>query len=151
MRPPGATASLAVRASGRRLGSSTRCCGGYIKSHPTCAHLHGVNDAVADLLAARADWRDVAAVGSGAFADAARFDAVAGGELAARFSVPTSVAVALLFGRLDETTLTDELVRLAAVRDLAARVRSRTTRRSTPATRAGRPARVGSCGPTAAS
>jgi 2-methylcitrate dehydratase PrpD len=55
-------------------------------------------------------------------AGAARFDRVAGGELAARFSVPTSVAVALVAGRLDETTLTDEMVCSTAVRDLAARV-----------------------------
>lgn len=53
----------------------------------------------------------------------AAFDAVAHGELAARFSVPTSVAVALMTGRLDETTMTDRMVTSAGVRDLASRVR----------------------------
>ena len=102
---------------------------GYLKSHPTCAHLHGVNDAVADLLAAgraagdplRAD--DVADVEVRTFAAAAAFDTVAESELAARFSVPTSVAVALVHGSLDETTLTAETVRSPAVLALADRIR----------------------------
>lgn len=96
--------------------------GGYVKSHPTCAHLHGVNDAVADLVAAGLTATDVERVVVRCAAGAAQFDRVAGGELAARFSVPTSVAVALVTGRLDETTLTDEIVCDAAVLDLAGRV-----------------------------
>ncbi|WP_433616544.1 MmgE/PrpD family protein [Dactylosporangium sp. CA-139114] len=96
---------------------------GYTKAHPTCAHLHGVNDAVADIVRVTGPLADVAAVEVRAFAHAAGFDQVADSELAARFSVPTSVAVALLTGRLDETTLTTQTVRSAAVRDLAARVR----------------------------
>lgn len=101
---------------------------GYLKTHPTCAHLHGVNDAVADLLAAAQDSgtplraEDIAGVEVRAFAAAAIFDAVADSELAARFSVPTSVAVALVHGVLDETTLTAETVRSPAVLDLAGRV-----------------------------
>jgi 2-methylcitrate dehydratase PrpD len=95
---------------------------GYVKSHPTCAHLHGVNDAVADLVAAGVVGGDVTGVRVRCAAGAAQFDRVAGDELAARFSVPTSVAVALVAGRLDETTLTDEMVCNTAVRNLAARV-----------------------------
>lgn len=102
--------------------------GGYVKVHPTCAHLHGVNDAVADILAAgrpggrRLTADDVAAVEVRTFAAAAAFDRVADDELAARFSVPTSVAVALTAGRLDETTMCSQTVRSAGVRDLARRV-----------------------------
>lgn len=95
---------------------------GYVKSHPTCAHLHGVNDAVADLVAAGATAADVERVVVRCAAGAAQFDRVAHGELAARFSVPTSVAVALATGRLDETMLTDEIVCDATVLDLASRV-----------------------------
>lgn len=96
--------------------------GGYVKAHPTCAHLHGVNDAVADLVGRGVRGRDVRAVEVRTSAGAAAFAAVADGELAARFSVPTSVAVALLTGRLDETTLTDEAVTAPDVVDLARRV-----------------------------
>jgi len=102
---------------------------GYVKVHPTCAHLHGVNDAVADLLAAareagsRLRPEDVAEVQVRTFAAAAAFDSVADGELDARFSIPTSVAVALVHGVLDEATLTADHVRSPAVLDLASRVR----------------------------
>ena len=116
--------------------------GGYVKQHPSCAHLHGVNDAVADLLeqGVRADV--VSEVEVRAFAGAAQFSDIAQGELAARFSVPTTTAVALVTGRLDETTLDDATVRSAQVQDLAGRVRvvhDRDLDRGYPA---GRPARV---------
>lgn len=97
--------------------------GGYVKAHPTCAHLHGVNDAVADLVAGGLRADDVAAVEVRCTHSAAAFDRPAGSELQARFSVPTSVAVALVTGRLDETTITDEGVRRPDVVDLARRVR----------------------------
>ncbi|MEV0720065.1 MmgE/PrpD family protein, partial [Asanoa sp. NPDC050611] len=116
--------------------------GGYTKAHPTCAHLHGVNDAVADIVAATGPLLDVASVRVRAFAHAARFDRVADTELAARFSVPTSVAVGLLFGTLDETTLTAATVGSAAVRDLAARVEVRHDPELDAGYPAGRPARV---------
>ncbi|HEY6743365.1 MAG TPA: MmgE/PrpD family protein, partial [Lapillicoccus sp.] len=51
--------------------------GGYVKVHATCAHLHGVNDAVADLVTRGVRGRDVASVRVRAFAGAAGFDAVA--------------------------------------------------------------------------
>lgn len=96
--------------------------GGYVKTHASCAHLHGVNDAVADLVARGVHGRDVASVTVQAFEGAAVFDAVADSELAARFSVPTTVALGLLDGRLDESSVTDERVRSDDVRVLAARV-----------------------------
>jgi 2-methylcitrate dehydratase PrpD len=97
--------------------------GGYVKAHPTCAHLHGVNDAVADLVDQGIAGRDVVEVEIRAAAGAAAFAPVADGELGARFSVPTSVAVALVMGRLDETTMTDDAVTAPDVLDLARRVR----------------------------
>jgi len=116
--------------------------GGYVKAHPTCAHLHGVNDAVADLLDQGVRGRDVRDVEVRASAGAAAFSAVADGELAARFSVPTSVAVALLTGRLDETTMTDEVVTAPDVVDLARRVQVMHDPSLDDGYPAGRPARV---------
>jgi 2-methylcitrate dehydratase PrpD len=116
--------------------------GGYVKAHPTCAHLHGVNDAVADLLDQGVHGRDVRDVEVRASAGAAVFAAVADGELAARFSVPTSVAVALLTRRLDETTMTDDAVTAPDVVDLARRVRVVHDPALDEGYPAGRPARV---------
>jgi len=119
---------------------------GYVKVHPTCAHLHGVNDAVADLVAdlesVSLRGSDVESVRVRTFAGAARFDRVADGEPMARFSIPTTVAVALLDGRLDETTMTDERVRTDDVRDLASRVEVVHDVALDPGYPAGRPARV---------
>lgn len=78
---------------------------GYVKRHPTCAHLHGVDDAVEDLLAAGPiDPARVAAVTIRTYAAAAVFtDPAPGNDLAARFSIPASVAAAIVGGspRLD--------------------------------------------------
>jgi 2-methylcitrate dehydratase PrpD len=116
--------------------------GGYVKVHASCAHLHGVNDAVADLAARGVRGDDVTAVRVDAFAGAAIFDAVADGELAARFSVPTTVSVGLLDGRVDESSLTDDRVRADDVRDLAARVEVVHDPALDDGYPAGRPARV---------
>ena len=70
-RPSRARSSGTSPPSPRATGSRTRWCsgvdghgwqehevlGGYVKAHPTCAHLHGVNDAVQDLLAGGAARR----------------------------------------------------------------------------------------------
>ena len=116
--------------------------GGYVKAHATCAHLHGVNDAVADLVDSGVDGRDVASVLVRAFAGAAVFDTVADGELAARFSVPTTVALGLLDGRVDESTMTQDRVCAADVRDLASRVEVVHDPDLDAGYPAGRPARV---------
>ncbi|MEQ4299977.1 MmgE/PrpD family protein [Plantactinospora sp. B6F1] len=121
---------------------------GYLKAHPSCAHLHGVNDAVADILrtgrpgGGRVRAADIREVQVRVFAAAAAFDQVAAHDLAARFSVPTSVAVALVTGRLDETTMTTGTVRSAAVTELAARVRVVHDPELDQGYPAGRPARV---------
>lgn len=112
--------------------------GGYVKQHPTCAHLHGVNDAVADL--PPIDVAHIVEIEVRTFAAAAAFDAIADTELAARFSVPTSVAVALAHGSLDETTLT--AANVAASRDLASRVHVIHDPDLDAGYPAGRPARV---------
>ena len=102
---------------------------GYIKTHPTCAHLHGINDAVADIVGAghpegrRLRPADIAEVEVRTYGGAAVFNKVAEDELAARFSVPTSIAVAIVTGRLDETTMTTQTVRSPEVRRVAELVR----------------------------
>jgi 2-methylcitrate dehydratase PrpD len=96
---------------------------GYAKAYPTCAHLHGVNEAVDTLLADGIDADRIDAVDIAVFAGAAGFADVAESELAARFSIPTTVAIGLRTGRLDESTLTTHQVTDEAVRDLAHRVR----------------------------
>jgi len=116
--------------------------GGYVKVHPTCAHLHGVGDAVADLVDRGVRGADVRSVEVRTTAATAAFAAVADDELAARFSVPTSVAVALLTGRLDETTLDGPTVASAAVRSLAGRVQVVHDPALDAGYPAGRPARV---------
>ncbi|HEX5407062.1 MAG TPA: MmgE/PrpD family protein [Pseudonocardiaceae bacterium] len=96
---------------------------GYVKAYPTCAHLHGVHEAVDALLAEGVDAKQVDAVDVAVFAGAAGFNGVADSELAARFSIPTTVAIAIWTGRLDESTLTAQQVADPAVRELAGRVR----------------------------
>lgn len=115
---------------------------GYVKAYPTCAHLHGVNEAVDMLLAEGVPVERIASVDVGVFAGAAGFGDVAGSELAARFSIRTSVAIALSCGRLDETTLTAASVADPVVRELAGRVRVRHDPSLDAGYPGGRPARV---------
>jgi 2-methylcitrate dehydratase PrpD len=123
---------------------------GYIKLHPTCAHLHGVNDAVEDILmelrarqgASTSVGNRVVRVVVETYAQASTFDSVADSELAARFSIPTVVAVALLDGALDAARMTDDLVQSEAVTDLARRVRVVHRRELDAGYPAGRPARA---------
>lgn len=80
---------------------------GYLKRHPTCAHLHGVNDAVEDLVGLRAfSASDIARVEVPTYAAAAGFrDPAPTNDLAARFSIPWTVAVSLLTGGIDDGAL----------------------------------------------
>lgn len=100
---------------------------GYIKRHPTCAHLHGVNDAVEDLLAGgRVDPDGIGAVVVRTYGAAAAFsDPAPANDLAARFSIPYTVAVALVSGRLDAGSFSPRWMADPAVRALAARVQVR--------------------------
>jgi 2-methylcitrate dehydratase PrpD len=98
---------------------------GYIKLHPACAHLHGVLDALEDIRTAHPNVAFPDAVQSvrvRTYAAASAFDTPARNELEARFSIPTSVALSLLHGRLDDDILTDEEVASEPVRQLAERV-----------------------------
>jgi len=116
----------------------------YMKVHPTCAHLHGLNDAVAQLITeheVRGD--DVARVDIATYHHALVYDNHAPEtELGARFSAAFTTAIALQRGKLDEDAVTMAMLADPAVRSLAAR----TIVRHDPALDqyypAGRPARV---------
>lgn len=102
---------------------------GYVKLHPTCAHLHGVLDALDDVTTLLRDQGvtgplapRVRRVQVQTYAAAAAFVAPAENELQARFSIPTSVALTLIHGGLTGKALTDAEAGSPAVRDLAARV-----------------------------
>ncbi len=113
---------------------------GYLKLHPSCAHLHGVNDAVA-LLVERAALReeDVDSVDVGIFGDGVRIDASdPQNDLAARFSVRATVAAAIVHGRLDD----DGLVDLDALRPLMAKITVRHDPAMDELAPEGRPGRV---------
>lgn len=116
--------------------------GGYVKVHPTCAHLHGVNDAVEALIAEGLQAGDIDRVDVAVSADAAGFAVAADNELAARFSIPTSVAIAVVTGRLDESSLCTATVSAPAVRELAGRVHVRHDAALDAGYPAGRPATV---------
>lgn len=114
----------------------------YIKHHPTCAHLHGINDAVAQLIAAHAPAP--AAIDSvlvETYAHALYYDARdVPNDLAVRFSIAITVALALVTGGLEEQAF----LRLhdPAVRALAARVQVRHAPELDAGYPEGRPARV---------
>ena len=80
---------------------------GYFKLHPSCAHLHGVNDAVAELIQAdKVIEEEVASISVETFGPAMEIDSHAPhNDLAARFSAGATVAAALRYGRLDERGL----------------------------------------------
>lgn len=97
---------------------------GYLKRHPTCAHLHGVNDAVEDLVGAGpVDPTAVERVVVRTYRAAAGFsDPSPPNDLAARFSIPYTVAVALVSGRLDVGSFAPRWLADPVVAELAARV-----------------------------
>ncbi|MEW2507564.1 MmgE/PrpD family protein [Amycolatopsis sp. CA-161197] len=116
---------------------------GYLKRHPTCALLHGVNDAVEDLATRPYRPEEIAAVTVRTYAAAAAFDNVLPrSEMAARFSIPWSVAAGLVLGTLRTHAFESGTLRVTAVRDLAARVRVEHDRTLDAGYPAGRPATV---------
>ncbi len=100
---------------------------GYLKRHPTCAHLHGVNDAVEALLAEQVIAPDdVDDVDVRTYAQAAAFDdPTPVNELAARFSIPFTVAAAVVDGGLTRDSFRPQMLESAAVAGLSRRVRVR--------------------------
>ena len=110
---------------------------GYFKMHPSCAHLHGVNDAVDALLAEDGVCEDtIASVDVATFDEAIAIDtATPGNDLAARFSAKATVAAAIRHGRLDDGGLLD----LKALEPLMDRVSVRHDRDLDRHAPAGRP------------
>lgn len=97
---------------------------GYLKRHPTCALLHGVNDAVEDLATRSYRPEEIAAVTVRTYAAAAAFDhALPRNEMAARFSVPWTVAAGLVLGTLRTHAFEHNTLSVTALRNLANRVR----------------------------
>ncbi len=80
---------------------------GYFKLHPSCAHLHGVNDAVEHLVRTHGiTAADVAHVDVAVFGEAMEIDSEAPcNDLAARFSAKATVAAALKYGTLEDAAL----------------------------------------------
>ncbi|MDG2244134.1 MAG: MmgE/PrpD family protein [Rhodospirillaceae bacterium] len=82
---------------------------GYFKLHPSCAHLHGVNDAVDMLIAEHGITEDdVTSVDVATFGEAMEIDTdTPANDLAARFSAKATVAAAIRHGKLDDNALLD--------------------------------------------
>ena len=82
---------------------------GYFKLHPSCSHLHGVNDAVDHLIAEHAITEDmVERVDVATFGEAMEIDSPAPcNDLAARFSAKATVAAAIRYGELNDEALLD--------------------------------------------
>jgi 2-methylcitrate dehydratase PrpD len=117
---------------------------GYIKRHPTCAHLHGVNDAMEDILQ---EWTgtcdDVESVLVETYGAAAVFDnPEPQNDLAARFSIPYTVAVALVSGHFDNTSFDARWLDDGRVRRVAKCVEVRHSHELDRYYPAGRPARI---------
>ncbi|GGJ50057.1 MmgE/PrpD family protein [Streptomyces brasiliensis] len=111
---------------------------GYLKRHPTCALLHGVNDAVEDLVGSGPFGPgDIGDVRVDTYRAAAAFAAPEPrNELAARFSIPWTVAAGLTLGTLRNGALEPDTLADTALRALASRVEVR----HDPALDAGYPA-----------
>lgn len=93
---------------------------GYLKLHPSCAHFHGVNDAIATLIANTGIREvDVESINIGIFGDGFRIDSPdPQNDFAARFSLRSTVAAAIVHGKLDDDGLSD----LDVLRPLMARI-----------------------------
>jgi 2-methylcitrate dehydratase PrpD len=111
---------------------------GYIKIHPTTAHAHGANDALEDLLAAGSlDAGEIDDILVRTYAGAARLSAARPANgFAARFSIPWTVAAAIVTGGLGADAFSAERLADPVTRALARRVRVRRD----PACDAGYPA-----------
>lgn len=117
---------------------------GYLKRHPSCGLLHGVNDAVEDLTAGGPiAAQQIRRVHVSTYRAAADFDEPApGNDLAARFSIPWTVAAGLAFGVLDERAFGGTALADGDLRALAGRVQVRHDPQLDPGYPDGRPAVV---------
>ncbi len=98
---------------------------GYVKFHPTSAHLHGVNDAVEDLLRLEhVPSREIERVEVITYRAAAQHaTARPANAFAARFSIPWTVAAAITTGGLGPDAFSRRLLVDPATLSLARRVR----------------------------
>lgn len=113
---------------------------GYFKLHPSCAHLHGVNDAVQALITTHSiTEKDIIKVEVATFGEAMEIDTnTPSNDLAARFSAKATVAAAIRFGHLDDAGLMD----LEALAPLMDKITARHDPSLDQHTPAGRPGRV---------
>ncbi len=116
----------------------------YLKLHPTCAHLHGVNDAVDALIReAGVKGADVASADIALYEHAMAYDARhPTTELATRFSAAYTTAIALLRGSLTREAISQQTLDDPEVRDLARRISVHHDVELDPLYPAGRPAVV---------
>ena len=123
---------------------SYECLQAYLKLHPTCAHLNGINDAALALLqrgrveAAQIERIDVESYGTALDYNIAE----PSNDLSARFSIPFAVAIAFHTGPLGPKSITDIALAKPAIRDLAKRVHVRHEPELDRGYPAGRPARL---------
>lgn len=120
------------------------CLNAYIKVHPTCAHLHGANDAVTTLIK-RHELTATAVkhVEIFTYGAALEFDnPQPANALAARFSMEATTAIALSHGALNEQTLTDKNLHSDDVQEVMTRISVRHDPALDAFYPAGRPARV---------
>lgn len=116
----------------------------YMKVHPTCAHLNGINDAVLELIGRGAIAADaIEAVDVASYGIALDYNiAEPANDLSARFSIPYAVAIALVNGPLGPKSINEATLAKREIRDLAGRVRVRHDPEMDKGYPAGRPARV---------
>ncbi len=116
----------------------------YFKVHPTCAHLHGANDALLQLMSQHAfTAADVERMEIATYASGLSFDNPAPhNALSARFSQAAAAAIAVCCGALDETTLTDDMLARDDVQALIKRITVAQDPALDAGYPAGRPARV---------
>lgn len=127
--------------------SSWEILNGYIKVHPTCAHLHGANDAVEEVIALRQGVAfrpsEIARVQLETYGFAAVFDdAAPSNDLAARFSIPFTVAAGLIHGGLRRESFFEVNLKDRELRALARRVEVIHARDLDSSYPEGRPARL---------
>lgn len=117
---------------------------GYHKLHPTCAHLHGVNDAIEVITGGTGlDAGRIESVIVEVYAEAFKFSSPRPkNSLDARFSIPYTVSVALLRGKLYLDSFDDYWIENSTVQLLADKVSVIHDRKLDVGYPAGRPTRV---------
>ena len=123
---------------------SYECLQAYLKLHPTCAHLNGINDAALALLQrGSVEVTQIERIDVESYGTALDYNiAEPSNDLSARFSIPFAVAIAFHTGPLGPESITDIALANPAIRDLAKRVHVRHEPELDRGYPAGRPARL---------